>query len=31
VKLARVLSNVISPPTMFAGTGLALGVYERGW
>ncbi len=31
VKLARVLSNVISPPTMFAATGLALGVYERGW
>jgi membrane-associated phospholipid phosphatase len=31
VRLARVLSNVISPPTMFAVTGLALGVYERGW
>jgi membrane-associated phospholipid phosphatase len=31
VKLARVLSNVISPPTMFAATGLALGVRERGW
>ncbi len=31
VKLARVLSNVISPPTMFAATGLALGIYERGW
>ena len=31
VRLARVLSNVISPPTMFAATGLALGVRERGW
>ncbi len=30
VKLARVLSNVISPPTMFAATGLALGIRERG-
>ena len=30
VKLARVLSNVISPPTMFAATGLALGMRERG-
>ncbi len=30
VRLARVLSNVISPPTMFAATGLALGMRERG-
>ena len=28
VKLARTLSNVISPPTMFALTGLALAIYE---
>lgn len=29
VKLARRLSNIISPPIMFAAIGLALGVYER--
>ncbi|WP_374689589.1 phosphatase PAP2 family protein [Promineifilum sp.] len=29
VRLARHLSNIISPPTMFAATGFALGVYER--
>lgn len=29
VRLARILSNVISPPVMFAITGLVLGVYER--
>lgn len=29
VRFARVLSNVISPPTMFAATGLALGIFER--
>jgi membrane-associated phospholipid phosphatase len=31
VRLARILSNIISPPIMFAAIGLALGVYERGW
>ena len=31
VRLARDLSNIISPPTMFAGTGLALGIFERSW
>lgn len=29
VRHARTLSNIISPPIMFALTGLALGVYER--
>ena len=29
VRVARTLSNVISPPIMFAITGLALGFYER--
>lgn len=29
VRVARTLSNVISPPIMFAFTGLALGVHER--
>ncbi|MBP6015642.1 MAG: hypothetical protein KA586_02900 [Candidatus Promineofilum sp.] len=29
VRLARILSNIISPPIMFALIGLALGVYER--
>lgn len=29
VRVARTLSNVISPPIMFAITGLALGVHER--
>jgi len=29
VRHARTLSNIISPPIMFAITGLALGVYER--
>ena len=29
VGVARLLSNVISPPIMFAITGLALGLYER--
>lgn len=29
VKVARHLSNIISPPIMFAALGLALGVYER--
>lgn len=29
VRVARTLSNIISPPIMFAGTGLALGIYER--
>ena len=29
VRVARTLSNVISPPIMFAITGLALGLYER--
>lgn len=29
VRVARTLSDVISPPTMFAATGLALGIYER--
>ena len=27
--MARTLSNIISPPIMFAITGLALGIYER--
>jgi membrane-associated phospholipid phosphatase len=32
VRVARTLSNVISPPIMFAATGLALGLHERpGW
>jgi membrane-associated phospholipid phosphatase len=29
VRLARILSNIISPPIMFALLGLALGVHER--
>lgn len=29
VRLARHLSNIISPPTMFAATGVALGIYSR--
>lgn len=29
VRVARTLSNIISPPIMFAITGLVLGVYER--
>lgn len=29
VRLARQLSNIISPPIMFAAIGVALGVYER--
>lgn len=29
VRLARHLSNIISPPTMFAGIGVALAIYER--
>ena len=29
VRLARHLSNIISPPTMFAATGLALGIYAQ--
>jgi membrane-associated phospholipid phosphatase len=29
VRLARHLSNIISPPIMFAAVGLALGIYER--
>jgi len=29
VRVARTLSNIISPPIMFAITGLALGVHER--
>jgi membrane-associated phospholipid phosphatase len=29
VRAARTLSNIISPPIMFAFTGLALGVHER--
>ncbi len=29
VRVARTISNIISPPIMFAITGLALGVYER--
>lgn len=29
VRVARTLSNIISPPTMFAATGLALGIHER--
>lgn len=29
VRLARHLSNIISPPIMFAAIGLALGIYER--
>lgn len=29
VRVARILSNIISPPIMFAVAGLALGVYER--
>lgn len=29
VRLARILSNIISPPVMFAVTGIALGIYER--
>ncbi len=29
VRVGRILSNVISPPIMFAAIGLALGVYER--
>jgi membrane-associated phospholipid phosphatase len=29
VKVARHLSNIISPPIMFAAVGLALGIYER--
>lgn len=32
VRVARTLSNIISPPIMFAATGLALSIYERpGW
>lgn len=29
VRVARTLSNVVSPPTMFAATAVALGTYER--
>ena len=29
VRVARILSNIISPPIMFALIGLALGLYER--
>ena len=29
VRVSRILSNIISPPIMFAAIGLALGVYER--
>lgn len=29
VRVARYLSDVVSPPTIFAATGLALGIYER--
>jgi membrane-associated phospholipid phosphatase len=29
VRVARILSNIISPPIMFAITGLMLGLYER--
>jgi membrane-associated phospholipid phosphatase len=29
VRVARHISNIISPPTMFAAIGLALGAYER--
>ena len=29
VRVSRILSNIISPPIMFAAVGLALGVYER--
>ena len=29
LRVARTISNIISPPIMFAITGLALGVYER--
>jgi membrane-associated phospholipid phosphatase len=29
VRVARTISNVISPPIMFAATGLALGIHER--
>lgn len=29
VRWARILSNIISPPVMFAATGIALGIYER--
>lgn len=29
VRVGRILSNIISPPIMFAAIGLALGVYER--
>lgn len=29
VRLARILSNIISPPIMFAALGIALGIYDR--
>lgn len=29
VRVSRILSNIISPPIMFATVGLALGIYER--
>lgn len=29
VRVARILSNIISPPVMFAAAGIALGVHER--
>lgn len=29
VRVSRILSNIISPPIMFAAIGLALGIYER--
>ena len=29
VRVARTLSNIISPPIMFAATGVALGIHER--
>lgn len=29
VRVARILSNIISPPIMFASLGIALGIYER--
>ncbi len=29
VRVARTLSNIISPPIMFAATGIALGIHER--
>lgn len=29
VRVARHLSDVVSPPTIFAATGLAMGIYER--